>query len=88
MGPRSRHLSVVAGHIANHLLHPDIMFLQEVQDNSGKRDDGTTSANLTLSRLAKAVTETSGEYYNFTNVDPLDGEDGGQPGGNIRTAFL
>ncbi|VDC02404.1 unnamed protein product [Peniophora sp. CBMAI 1063] len=88
MGPRSHHLPVVAGHIANHLLHPDIMFLQEVQDNSAKKDDGTTSANLTLSRLAKAVYEASGELYNFTNIDPLDKQDGGQPGGNIRTAYL
>ena len=65
------------------------MFLQEIQDNSGRGDDGTTSANLTLSRLAKAIGEVSdGVQYNFTDIDPLDGQDGGIPGGNIRVAYL
>ncbi|KZV61124.1 DNase I-like protein, partial [Peniophora sp. CONT] len=90
MSPRSHHLPIVAGHIAKQLLHPDIMFLQEVQDNSGRGNDGTTSANITLSRLAKAVGEASsdGLRYNFTNIDPLNNQDGGIPGGNIRTAYL
>jgi len=82
-------LPVIAGHIVNHLASPDVLFLQEIQDNSGSRDDGTTSANFTLAALARAIsTIHGGPLYNFTNIDPLDKHDGGKPGGNIRPAYL
>ncbi|KAI0783692.1 Endonuclease/exonuclease/phosphatase [Abortiporus biennis] len=55
MSPRSRHVSVIASHIVNHLNMPDIMFLQEIQDDSGTRDNGVVSANRTLSTLVKAI---------------------------------
>jgi predicted extracellular nuclease len=46
------------------------------------------SANLTLSTLAAAIRAAGGPAYAFTDVVPVDDQDGGQPGGNIRTAYL
>lgn len=46
------------------------------------------SANLTLSTLAAAISAAGGPNYTFTDVVPVDDKDGGQPGGNIRTAYL
>jgi predicted extracellular nuclease len=46
------------------------------------------SANLTLSTLTAAIRAAGGPAYAFTDVNPVDDKDGGQPGGNIRTAYL
>jgi predicted extracellular nuclease len=46
------------------------------------------SANLTLSTLAAAIRAAGGPQYAFTDVAPVDDKDGGQPGGNIRTAYM
>jgi predicted extracellular nuclease len=46
------------------------------------------SANLTLSTLSAAIRAAGGPQYSFTDVVPVDDQDGGQPGGNIRTAYL
>lgn len=88
MAPTSAHLPAVAAHIATHLLLPDIMFLQEIQDNSGPTDDGTVSANVTLSTLVAAIETVSNFTYEFIEIAPEDDQDGGQPGGNIRVAYL
>ena len=91
MGPRSWHLNTIADHIVSYLNAPDIVFLQEIQDNSGETDDGTVSANLTLSTLAAAVATARGAgspTYAFLDIDPVNDKDGGEPGGNIRTAYL
>ncbi|OBZ72069.1 hypothetical protein A0H81_07832 [Grifola frondosa] len=89
MSPRSRHIPHVADHIAHYLGLPDIMLVQEIQDDSGVRNDGVVSANKTLTALVKAIAHTSnGQEYHFINVPPEDNMDGGQPGGNIRVAYL
>ncbi|KAG2009844.1 endonuclease/exonuclease/phosphatase, variant 2 [Coprinopsis cinerea AmutBmut pab1-1] len=88
LAPNSRHLPTIAKHIVDYLRTPDFLFLQEIQDDSGPTDDGTVSANLTLATLANAIRDLSGVRYSFAQVDPVDGQDGGQPGGNIRTAFM
>lgn len=63
---------------------PDLLFVQEVQDNSGETSDGVVSANLTLSTLVAAIKDISNVTYEWTQIDPEDGKDGGVPGGNIR----
>ncbi|THH20544.1 hypothetical protein EW146_g821 [Bondarzewia mesenterica] len=90
MAPTSSHLPIVAGHIANHLLLPDIVFVQEVQDNSGPTNDGVVSSNVTLTAISSAIVNASdgAVAYDFVVIDPVDGADGGQPGGNIRQAYL
>ncbi|KAI0259811.1 DNase I-like protein [Gloeopeniophorella convolvens] len=90
MAPTSPTLPTVAGQIATHLAGPDIVFLQEIQDNSGSTNDGTVSANVTLATMSSAVLTASGGKvnYSFVDVDPVNNQDGGEPGGNIRQAYL
>lgn len=64
------------------------MFLQEVQDDNGPTNDGVVSANLTLSTLVAAISAAGGPNYTFADIDPTSNQDGGAPGGNIRTAYL
>ena len=80
-----------AGHaaaIVDHLRSPDIVSLEEIQDNNGATDDGTVAADLTLRRLTDAIAAAGGPAYEWRSVDPVDLADGGEPGGNIRQAFL
>ncbi|KAL4943448.1 hypothetical protein BDV06DRAFT_137117 [Aspergillus oleicola] len=86
--PDSDHIDAIADHIANYLNGPAIMALQEIQDNTGATDDGVVSANVTLSTLAELISAAGGPDYSFTEIVPVDGADGGEPGGNIRVAYL
>ena len=88
MAPNSAHVPAVANHIAKYLNMPDIVFVQEIQDDSGPTDDGVVSANLTLTTLVNAIEKESGILYSFVDIAPVDKQDGGQPGGNIRQAYL
>ncbi|KAF8073837.1 Endonuclease/exonuclease/phosphatase [Lyophyllum atratum] len=88
MAPNSAHLPVIADHIATFLNTPDIMFVQEIQDNSGTANDGTVAGNLTLTNLVNAIAKISNVTYSFVEIAPVDGQDGGVPGGNIRQAYL
>jgi uncharacterized protein len=78
--------------LANGLVHnlaaPDIVSLEEIQDNSGAADDGTVAANLTLDKLVSAISVAGGPAYRYREIDPVNDTTGGQPGGNIRVAFL
>lgn len=80
----------IAESIVNNLGAPDILALQEIQDNSGGIDDGTVDADLTLQMLVDAIFTASGGTltYGFAYIAPADNEDGGQPGANIQNAFL
>ena len=78
----------IGRHIAKNMGGPDIVALQEIQDNSGEVDDGVTDATETLEALVAAVTAAGGPSYAFFDVAPADGASGGVPGGNIRNAFL
>ncbi|KAI0143276.1 endonuclease/exonuclease/phosphatase family protein-like protein [Pestalotiopsis sp. NC0098] len=82
------HVSDVAHHIVDYLLTPDLLFIQEIQDNDGETDDGVVESDVTLSTLTAAIAELSGVTYNYTYIAPVDDEDGGAPGGNIRVAYL
>src|SRR5690606_6776322 len=72
----------------NNLAAPDIVTLEEVQDNTGPDDDGTVAADQTLDQLTEAVEKAGGPSYEWRQISPADNADGGQPGGNIRVAFL
>lgn len=84
----ARKFEGIARVIVEHLRSPDIIGLQEVQDDSGGRDDGTTSAGETLGRLVAAISDAGGPEYAVRQIDPLDNADGGAPGSNIRNVFL
>lgn len=78
----------IAEQIVDSLGGPDIVALQEVQDESGCVDDGVVSSALTLSTLAEAIVEAGGPSYTGFDISPVNNEDGGLPGGNIRVAYL
>jgi predicted extracellular nuclease len=79
---------LLAGQIVEALRSPDIVAVQEIQDDSGEADDGITSARGTLTALGNAIVAAGGPRYDFFDVPPADGRPGGAPGGNIRNAFL
>jgi predicted extracellular nuclease len=85
--PESKFRRLAKG-ITQHLARPDIIALEEVQDNSGATDNGVTAANKTLRKLSDAVVAQGGPRYHWREVEPVNDQDGGQPGGNIRSAFL
>ncbi|MFD0638841.1 endonuclease/exonuclease/phosphatase family protein [Catenulispora yoronensis] len=74
--------------IVTNLATPDVVSLEEVQDNSGATDDGTVAADQTLTKLTAAIVAAGGPQYAWREIDPANDKDGGQPGGNIRTVFL
>ncbi len=79
----------IAQQIISNLGTPDIVGLQEIQDNSGSADDGTIAADATLQALVEAIAAAGGPTYEFIdNTFIGNNVSGGEPGGNIRTAFL
>ncbi|PSR18744.1 endonuclease [filamentous cyanobacterium CCP3] len=81
--------AAIAQQIINNLNSPDIIALQEIQDNSGSLNDGVTAADLTLQTLVDAIAAAGGPTYAFIdNTFILNNASGGQPGANIRTAYL
>ena len=86
--------TTIADEIVNRLKLPDIISLQEIQDNDGAVGgvgSTVTAANQTLQELVDAINAVAppGVEYKFID-NPFIGDDtnGGEPGGNIRTAFL
>ncbi|MDQ3699845.1 MAG: endonuclease/exonuclease/phosphatase family protein [Chloroflexota bacterium] len=74
--------------IVTNLQSPDIVVLEEVQDNNGATNDTTVDATQSYTALIGAIQAAGGPIYQFRQVDPEDDQDGGQPGGNIRVGFL
>jgi predicted extracellular nuclease len=74
--------------IVTHLRSPDLLAIEEVQDNSGATDDGVTDASRTWRMLIQAIRAAGGPTYRYRHIDPLNNADGGIPGGNIRVGFL
>jgi uncharacterized protein len=74
--------------IVDNLAAPDLLALEEIQDNNGATNDGTVAADQTLNRLVAAIQAAGGPTYDWRQIDPENNADGGEPGGNIRVAFL
>ncbi len=75
--------------IAQNLSAPEIVALQEIQDDDGSVVSEVTSADETLSALASAIVAAGGPSYAFIDNPFIgNGTSGGQPGGNIRVAYL
>ncbi|MFD8387797.1 endonuclease/exonuclease/phosphatase family protein [Streptomyces sp. NPDC059680] len=77
-----------AAAIVNNLQSPDIVSLEEIQDNDGATDDGTVDASVTVNKLIDAIVAAGGPKYDWRSINPVNDQDGGQPGGNIRQVFL
>lgn len=87
-GTDEAQFGLLAEQIVTNLNAPDIVALQEIQDNSGVTDDGTVDATETLQQLVDAIAAAGGPTYEFFDVAPEDNTQGGVPGGNIRNAYL
>ena len=87
-GDSAARFAGLAGQIVDNLQAPDIIGLQEIQDNSGSTDDGVVDATETYTTLIAAIQTAGGPAYDFRDISPEDKQDGGQPGGNIRVGFL
>ncbi|MEW9520106.1 endonuclease/exonuclease/phosphatase family protein [Streptomyces tubercidicus] len=74
--------------LVEHLASPDVVALEEVQDDNGTKDNGVVTADATLKKLTDAIKAAGGPAYEWRQIDPANDQDGGQPGGNIRVAFL
>ena len=84
----------IAAQIFSTLKAPDIVSLQEVQDNDGAEASSVTAADVTLQTLVdkvNALASAAGSSAHYAWVDNpfvVGGAVGGQPNGNIRNAFL
>ncbi|MFF4352738.1 lamin tail domain-containing protein [Streptomyces sp. NPDC001530] len=85
--PQSKFGGLAAQIVAN-LKSPDLVALEEVQDNSGATDDSTVACDQTMSKLISAITAAGGPSYGYRQINPQNDTDGGEPGGNIRQVFL
>ncbi|MEO0803840.1 MAG: endonuclease/exonuclease/phosphatase family protein [Cyanobacteria bacterium J06642_2] len=75
LDPSDDTFAALAAHIVTNLGAPDIVALQ-------------VEADSTFQALIAAITNVGGPLYSVSQIDPEDGQDGGQPGGNIRVGFL
>ena len=78
----------LAAAIAANLQSPDIIILEEVQDNDGAVNSGVVDASTTWSRIVDAVNAATGKVYQWVDELPTNNAEGGEPGGNIRVGFL
>ncbi|GGT24468.1 endonuclease/exonuclease/phosphatase family protein [Streptomyces purpureus] len=74
--------------VVENLASPDIVALEEIQDNNGAKNDGTVAADETLKKFTEAIAAAGGPSYAWRSIDPANNRDGGEPGGNIRQVFL
>lgn len=81
-------VKAIAYSIKYNLKMPDIIGVQEMQDNNGSINDGTTDASLSAKRIIDAVQEIRGPKYEYVEVAPQNNQDGGAPGANIRVGFF
>ncbi|MDZ8186393.1 MAG: putative Ig domain-containing protein [Nostoc sp. ChiSLP02] len=78
----------LASRIVNNLKSPDIISLEEIQDNNGPTNDSVVDASTTFQTLINAIVAAGGPTYQYRQINPVDDTNGGEPGGNIRVGFL
>ncbi|SNX57568.1 hypothetical protein SAMN06272735_2040 [Streptomyces sp. TLI_55] len=88
LDPSDTTFAAHAAAIVNNLQSPDIVSLEEIQDNNGATDDGTVAADVTVNKLIDAIVTAGGPKYDWRSITPANDTDGGEPGGNIRQVFL
>ena len=85
--------TAIANAIATNLKAPDIIAIEEIQDNNGAAaGDGISAtgsdASTTWQMLVDALNLATGFVYQWVDEAPLFNAEGGEPGGNIRVGFL
>jgi predicted extracellular nuclease len=87
-GSDDRKFERLSSVVVEAMASPDIIAVQEIQDDTGPADDGTVSGQRTLARLIEAIRSAGGPSYEAHAIDPENNADGGRPGANIRNAYL
>ncbi|MEV4194925.1 endonuclease/exonuclease/phosphatase family protein [Streptomyces toxytricini] len=87
-GDSQEKFDALAKAVVENLASPDILALEEIQDDNGAKNDGTVSAEQTLAKFTAAIAAAGGPSYQWRTVNPENNKDGGEPGGNIRQVFL
>lgn len=80
--------NALAAAVVANLRSPDIVSLEEIQDNNGPTNNGVVDANVTFDMLIAAIVAAGGPHYEYRQINPVNNADGGEPGGNIRVGFL
>ncbi len=81
-------IAALANILVTNMKSPDIVAVEEVQDNNGAAAGGQ-DASLTYATFIAAIQAAGGPTYGFRQIDPAPGnQDGGEPNGNIRVGFL
>jgi predicted extracellular nuclease len=78
----------LADMIVHNLRAPEIVAIEEIQDDSGATNNGVVTATATWNKLLTAIDAAGGPSYAFRQIDPVNNEDGGAPGANIRVGLL
>jgi predicted extracellular nuclease len=80
--------TMLANAVVDQAAKPDIVALQEIQDNDGAEQSGVAGANENYKVLTDEIRRVGGPQYAWADISPELNADGGQPGGNIRNGFL
>jgi hypothetical protein len=87
-GDGAARFEALAGIIADNMNSPDIVIIEEMQDNNGEAQ-GTTDASIGWQMLVDALNaKVPGANYQWVDQEPVNNSEGGAPGGNIRVGFL
>lgn len=74
--------------VVNNLRAPDLLAIEEIQDNNGPGKGGMVAADQTWAKLIAAIKAAGGPAYDYRQIDPVNNTDGGAPDANIRQGFL
>jgi predicted extracellular nuclease len=85
--------TAIANAIATNLHAPDILSIEEMQDNNGAAaGDGISptgsDASTTWQMLVDALNLATGAHYQWVDQAPVYNAEGGEPNGNIRVGFI
>lgn len=83
-----RRFEMLARAVVGQAASPDIVAIQEMQDDDGAEISEKTSARKNYALLVGEIRRAGGPRYRWADLPPIAQDDGGQPGGNIRNAFL
>jgi len=87
-GDSAAKFDTLATLIVNNMKSPDLIAVEEVQDNNGATDNGVVDPSVTIGNLMTAISTAGGPTYSYRQINPVNDRDGGEPGGNIRQIFL
>ncbi|CAM9808099.1 unnamed protein product, partial [Chrysoparadoxa australica] len=88
-GNQEDRIEMMGTAVRHNLKCPDILSLVEVQDDNGLDLEGGADASKTLQKIiTKSKCKADGVDYTYINVNPVNHNEGGQPGGNIRVAII